>query len=35
MATDQRPTYWEAVLAYLREGSWAILGWLMRLIGGR
>jgi hypothetical protein len=35
MPADQRPNYWEAVLAYLREGSRAIVGWLMRLIGGR
>jgi hypothetical protein len=32
---DQRPTYWEALLAYLREGSTAILTWLRNLIGGR
>jgi hypothetical protein len=32
---DQRPTYWEALLAYLREDSTAILTWLRNLIGGR
>lgn len=32
---DQRPTYWEALLAYLRGGATAILTWLRNLIGGR
>jgi hypothetical protein len=32
---DQRPTYWEALLASLREGSTAILTWLRNLIRGR
>jgi hypothetical protein len=31
---DQRPTYREALLAYLHEGSTAILTWLRNLIGG-
>jgi hypothetical protein len=33
--TDQRPTYWEAILAYLRESSTAIVTWLRNRIGGR
>jgi hypothetical protein len=32
---DQRPTYWGALLACLREGSTTILTWLRNLIGGR
>ena len=35
MAADQRPTNWEALLAYLREGSRAIVRWLKSLIEGR
>ena len=35
MAADQRPTNWEALLAYLREGARAIVRSLKSLIQGR